>query len=70
MLLSTPELVACTEACFPLNDTVAPFRLLPLIVTCVPTGPLWGVKLWIEGAALRGKGDQPKGLPDVAKCRR
>ena len=38
------------EAAVPLNETpVAPARLVPLIVTAVPTGPLVGVKLLTTG---------------------
>ena len=38
-------------ALVPLNVTaVAPVKLLPVIVTLVPTGPLAGVKLVIVGA--------------------
>jgi hypothetical protein len=33
--------------------TVAPVRLAPLIVTLVPTGPLFGEKFEIEGAAVK-----------------
>jgi len=37
----------------PLNATcIAPFRLLPLIVTAVPTPPLAGVKLLMVGGAF------------------
>src|SRR5207302_1671092 len=42
--------VTVNVALTPLNDTdVAPVKLVPLIVTLVPTGPLVGVKLAIVG---------------------
>ena len=41
-------------AALPLNVTaVAPMKLVPLIVTLVPTGPLAGVKLAIVGAIVK-----------------
>ena len=40
----------------PLNVTaVAPVKLLPLIVTLAPTGPLVGVKVVIVGAGMTVK---------------
>ena len=40
----------------PLNVTaVAPVKLVPLIVTLVPTGPLAGVTLAIAGAGMTVK---------------
>jgi len=44
------------EAAFPLKATaVAPVKLLPVIVTEAPTGPLRGLKLEIAGAAMTVK---------------
>lgn len=43
-----------TIAAVPLKVTdVAPVRLVPEIVTFVPTGPLLGVKLRITGVTLK-----------------
>ena len=40
----------------PLNVTeVAPVKLVPVIVTLVPTGPLVGLKLLIKGAGMTVK---------------
>ena len=45
------ELPPVTVAEVPLNETLAPLRLVPLIVTEVPTGPLCGEKPLIVGVA-------------------
>src|SRR5204863_1937892 len=51
--------VACPSvmlALVPLNSTaLAPVKLVPLIVTLVPTGPLPGVKLVIVGGLITVK---------------
>ena len=48
------ELTTKVVAFVPLKaTTVAPVRLAPLIVTRVPTGPLFGEKLELEGAAVK-----------------
>jgi hypothetical protein len=44
------ELPPVTVAAVPLNETLAPLRLVPLTVTEVPTGPLCGEKPLIDGA--------------------
>ena len=50
--IAVPE-VTVKLALTPLNATaVAPVKLVPLIVTFVPTGPLVGVKLVIVGGLL------------------
>src|ERR1700722_14111513 len=46
----TTNVVACT----PPNDTfVAWVRLTPVMATAVPSGPLAGVKLWIDGVTRK-----------------
>ena len=48
------EVTVKLAAFTPLNVTaVAPVRLVPLIVTVVPTTPLVGVKLVIAGITLK-----------------
>ena len=47
------ESTTVKTAVLPPNITlVAPVKFVPVIVTCVPTGPLGGVKLVIVGAGM------------------
>jgi len=55
-------------ALVPLNATaVAPFKLLPVIVTDAPTEPLVGLKPLIDGVcrARAGVADNPSSVSDV-----
>ena len=55
VLVSVVKVVAATITFLPLNVTLAVFsRFVPLMVIVVPTSPVVGVKLVIEGAACGG----------------
>ena len=54
--MAVPEVTVKLAALTPLNVTaVAPVKVVPLIVTLIPTGPLVGVTLVIVGAGMTMK---------------
>lgn len=54
-VICVAELTINAALLLPNMTLVVPVKLVPLIVTCVPTGPLGGLKLLIVGAATTVK---------------